>query len=48
MFNVDRAKTIESFRRLAELDIEIACFGHGDPLVGDADAKLRAADEFND
>ncbi|SFO45889.1 Metallo-beta-lactamase superfamily protein [Saccharopolyspora antimicrobica] len=43
VFNVDRAKTIESFRRLAELDTEIACFGHGDPLVGDAGAKLRAA-----
>ncbi|MDA3647810.1 MBL fold metallo-hydrolase [Saccharopolyspora indica] len=43
VFNVDRAKAIESFRRLAELGTEIACFGHGDPLIGDAGAKLRAA-----
>lgn len=42
VFNVDRAKTIESFRRLAELDTEIACFGHGDPIIGNAGEKLRA------
>lgn len=28
-FNVDRVRTIESLRRLAELDTEVAYFGHG-------------------
>lgn len=41
VFNVDRTKTIEPFRRLAELDTEIACFGHGDPIIDSAGAKLR-------
>ncbi|MEV6232169.1 MBL fold metallo-hydrolase [Saccharopolyspora shandongensis] len=41
-FNVDRARTIESFHRLAELDTEVACFGHGEPITGNAGAGLRA------
>jgi glyoxylase-like metal-dependent hydrolase (beta-lactamase superfamily II) len=41
VFNLDRAKTAESFRRLAELDVDIACFGHGEPAVGDAAARVR-------
>ncbi|MDA3625766.1 MBL fold metallo-hydrolase [Saccharopolyspora sp. WRP15-2] len=40
-FNLDRAKTIASFRRLAELDTEVACFGHGDPITRNAGAELR-------
>lgn len=43
VFNVDRAATMESFRRLAGLDVDVACFGHGDAIVGDAAAALRAA-----
>ncbi|WP_020670977.1 MBL fold metallo-hydrolase [Amycolatopsis nigrescens] len=43
VFNQDRARTVESFRRLAALDSEIACFGHGDPLTGDAATALRRA-----
>ncbi|TVT16868.1 hypothetical protein LWP59_32190 [Amycolatopsis acidiphila] len=27
----DRARTAESFRRPAALDVDTACFGHGDP-----------------
>ena len=42
-FNVARQGAIESFRRLAQMDVEIACFGHGDPIVGDAHAALLDA-----
>lgn len=41
-FNVDRAEAIDSFRNLADLDVDAACFGHGDPLLADAAAALRA------
>jgi glyoxylase-like metal-dependent hydrolase (beta-lactamase superfamily II) len=40
-FNVDRAQAIDSFRKLADLDVDVACFGHGDPLPADAAAALR-------
>jgi glyoxylase-like metal-dependent hydrolase (beta-lactamase superfamily II) len=43
VFNVDRARAAESFRRLAGIDSEVACFGHGDPVVGAAAAALRGA-----
>ncbi|WP_414169542.1 MBL fold metallo-hydrolase [Streptoverticillium reticulum] len=42
VFNLDQEKTLASFRRQAELDVETACFGHGDPIVGGAGAALRA------
>ena len=42
-FNVSRDDAIGSFRRLAETDVDIACFGHGDPVVGDATNVLRRA-----
>lgn len=42
-FNVDRQAAIASFRRLADLDVDIACFGHGDPIVRDASHALLAA-----
>ncbi|MBW5483819.1 MBL fold metallo-hydrolase [Streptomyces bambusae] len=48
VFNVDRAQAIESFRRLAALEPEVACFGHGDPLVEGTAAALRAAAEGAD
>ena len=41
VFNVDRKQSIDSFRRLAELDVEVACFGHGEPLLAEAAARLR-------
>jgi glyoxylase-like metal-dependent hydrolase (beta-lactamase superfamily II) len=43
VFNLDRKRTIASMRRLAALDADVACFGHGEPLVGSAAASLRAA-----
>jgi glyoxylase-like metal-dependent hydrolase (beta-lactamase superfamily II) len=43
VFNVDRDRAIASMHRLASLDVEIACFGHGDPVVGGASDVLRAA-----
>jgi glyoxylase-like metal-dependent hydrolase (beta-lactamase superfamily II) len=42
-FNVSRADAIASFRRLAALEPEVACFGHGEPLLSGAGAALRAA-----
>ena len=36
--NVDRAEAAASLRRLAGLSVEIACFGHGEPLTRDAAA----------
>lgn len=43
VFNLDRARALASFRRLAELPAALACFGHGDPLLSDAGTTLRAA-----
>ncbi|MET8022725.1 MBL fold metallo-hydrolase [Streptomyces avermitilis] len=43
VFNVDRAEALDSFRRLASLDADIACFGHGGPVVGGAAGALRAS-----
>jgi glyoxylase-like metal-dependent hydrolase (beta-lactamase superfamily II) len=42
VFNMDRDEMLRSFRRLAELDVEVACVGHGDPVM-DARTALRAA-----
>ncbi|WP_306319659.1 MULTISPECIES: MBL fold metallo-hydrolase [unclassified Streptomyces] len=43
VFNLDKERAIASYRRLAALDSEVACFGHGDPLVGGAGEALRTA-----
>ncbi|OBB36444.1 MBL fold metallo-hydrolase [Mycobacterium sp. 852002-51961_SCH5331710] len=40
-FNQDRACTVASFRRLAALDVDTACFGHGEPIISGAGARLR-------
>lgn len=45
VFNADPAGAADSFHRLARLDVDIACFGHGDPLTQDASSHLRAAAE---
>lgn len=42
-FNQDRTKTVASFQRLATLDIETACFGHGEPIASGAGKQLRKA-----
>lgn len=47
VFNLDRARTVASFHRLADLDADLACFGHGDPVTSGASAVLRkAADTY--
>ncbi|WP_134715612.1 MBL fold metallo-hydrolase [Saccharomonospora xinjiangensis] len=41
VFNLDLARLAESARSLSEMDVEVACFGHGDPVVGGAAQELR-------
>ena len=41
VFNSDPAQAIASLRNLTALDVEIACFGHGAPVLGDARAQLE-------
>jgi glyoxylase-like metal-dependent hydrolase (beta-lactamase superfamily II) len=41
-FNQDRARTVASFQRLAGLDVETACFGHGEPITSGAGDRIRA------
>jgi glyoxylase-like metal-dependent hydrolase (beta-lactamase superfamily II) len=43
VFNSEPAKVVESLERLAALDVEIACFGHGEPVAHGAAAELRTA-----
>ncbi|MFL6119103.1 MBL fold metallo-hydrolase [Actinophytocola sp.] len=43
VFNVDRTAMLESFRRLADLDPDVVCVGHGASVVGDAGRAMRAA-----
>jgi glyoxylase-like metal-dependent hydrolase (beta-lactamase superfamily II) len=43
VFNVDPARAAASCARLAALDAEIACFGHGEPVTAGAAGRLRAA-----
>ena len=43
LHNEDRAQVRESFRRLAQLDFDVACFGHGRPLDRDASLAFRRA-----
>ena len=41
VFNQDRSRTVASFKRLAELDVETACFGHGEPIQAGAGDRIR-------
>ncbi|MEU7061299.1 MBL fold metallo-hydrolase [Streptomyces sp. NPDC046197] len=43
VFNTERTRAIASLHRLAELEVETACFGHGDPIMKGASAALRGA-----
>jgi glyoxylase-like metal-dependent hydrolase (beta-lactamase superfamily II) len=43
VFNADPAGARASFRRLAALDTETVCFGHGEPVTKGAAALMRAA-----
>jgi glyoxylase-like metal-dependent hydrolase (beta-lactamase superfamily II) len=40
LFNTDPAAAAATARRLATLDAEVACFGHGEPLRSDAADRL--------
>jgi hypothetical protein len=40
VFNSDPAAARDSFRRLASLDADLACFGHGDPIRSRAGLRL--------
>ena len=42
-FNVDPAAAADSFRRLAHLDAELACYGHGDAIRTQAGVRLAEA-----
>jgi glyoxylase-like metal-dependent hydrolase (beta-lactamase superfamily II) len=42
LFSVDMEQAIDSVRRLAELEFDVLCPGHGEPIVGGADEQLRA------
>ena len=43
-FNLDTDRAVESFKLLASFDADVACFGHGAPIVGKAhDALAEAA-----
>jgi glyoxylase-like metal-dependent hydrolase (beta-lactamase superfamily II) len=44
-FNQDRPKTVKSFQRLAALDVETACFGHGEPILSGAGPRIREVAE---
>ncbi|MGE0539856.1 MAG: MBL fold metallo-hydrolase [Dehalococcoidia bacterium] len=41
VFNIDRDEAIRSLRKQAELEFDVACFGHGDPIGGDAGRRIR-------
>jgi glyoxylase-like metal-dependent hydrolase (beta-lactamase superfamily II) len=43
VFNLDRDLVLSACRRLAALDTDVACFGHGDPVIGRAATTLRKA-----
>ncbi|MFI6033392.1 MBL fold metallo-hydrolase [Streptomyces sp. NPDC051315] len=43
VFNLDRTLVLAALRRLAGLEADVACFGHGDPVTERASAVLREA-----
>lgn len=43
VFNSDPPAAVASFARQAALDVEIACFGHGEPVTEGASGLLRDA-----
>jgi glyoxylase-like metal-dependent hydrolase (beta-lactamase superfamily II) len=42
MFSVDPEEMVRSVRRLSELPVDVLCVGHGEPIVGQASASIRA------
>ncbi len=43
VFNLDRTALLDSYRRLAALDPDTLCVGHGASVVGEAGAAMRAS-----
>ncbi|WP_086560361.1 MBL fold metallo-hydrolase [Streptomyces africanus] len=43
VLNLDRGQVLAACGRLAELDADVACFGHGDPALRQASRALRNA-----
>lgn len=41
-FNLNTADAVAAVRKQAQLDFEIACIGHGRPIVGKASRKVLA------
>jgi glyoxylase-like metal-dependent hydrolase (beta-lactamase superfamily II) len=41
LMNEDHALGLQSLRRISALDFDIACFGHGKPIMKDASAAFR-------
>lgn len=41
-FNVDRLSAIDALRKLARLEFDVACVGHGQPIAANAGRKLLA------
>jgi glyoxylase-like metal-dependent hydrolase (beta-lactamase superfamily II) len=41
-FTVDMAENKRSIKKIAELNAEVVCFGHGQPLMRDTASQLRA------
>lgn len=41
LFTTNPAQARESLKKLLQLDFEILCFGHGDPVTQDAGEKLK-------
>lgn len=45
VFHQDRALAARSLHRLLDVDAQVACFGHGEPVLTDARARLADAAE---
>jgi len=41
-FTLDMGENKRSIKKIAELEAEVVCFGHGEPLTHDAASQLRA------
>jgi glyoxylase-like metal-dependent hydrolase (beta-lactamase superfamily II) len=41
MVSINQAQAVDSIKKLARLDFDILCFGHGKPIIGDASARVR-------
>jgi glyoxylase-like metal-dependent hydrolase (beta-lactamase superfamily II) len=41
-FNLNTADAVAAVRKLAQLDFDVACLGHGRPVVGSASRKVMA------